>query len=69
MESPPSLGLRTLNIVPIVEGLIFYQSTCLEFRYEDGKVLVTQSHLTCGSASTHCVPNLNLIKDKFNMLF
>ena len=69
MELPPSLGQGTINIAPFMEGLIFYQSTCLEFRYRDGKVLDTQPHLTCGSVSTHCVPNLNLTKGKFNMLF
>ena len=69
MESPLSLGLRTLNIAPFVEGLIFYQGMCLGFRYEDEKVLGTQSHPTHGSASTHCIPNINLIKENFNMLF
>jgi len=59
MKSPPSLGLRTKNIAPFV-GLIFYQSTCPEFRYEDGKLLGTQPHLTRRSASTHYVPNINL---------
>ena len=39
MESPPRLGLRTINIVFFVEGLIYYQSMYLEFRYGDGKVL------------------------------
>ena len=69
MELSLSLGLRTLNIAPFVEGLIFYRGMCLEFRYEDEKVLGTQSHPTHGSASTHCIPNINLIKDNFNMLF
>ena len=69
MESPSSLGLRTINIAPFVEGLIFYQSRCLEFKYRDGKVLGTQPYPTSGSASTHCVLNLNLIKSNFNMLF
>ena len=46
-----------------------YQSMCLEFSYGDGKVLGTQLHSTRGSASTHCVPNLNLIKGIFTMLF
>ena len=32
MESPPSLGLGTINIVPFVKGLIFYQSMCPKFR-------------------------------------
>ena len=41
MESPPRLGLRTIYIVPFMEGLIYYQSTCLEFRYGDRKVLGT----------------------------
>ena len=40
-----------------------------KFRYGEGKVLGTQPHLTCESASTHYVPSLNLIKGKFNMLF
>ena len=42
MESPPRLGLGTIYIVPFMERQIYYQSTCLEFRYEDGKVLGTQ---------------------------
>ena len=46
-----------------------YQNTCLKFRYEDEKVLGTQPHMTRGSASTHCVPSLNLVKGVFNMLF
>ena len=45
MKSPPRLGLGTINIVPFVEGLIYYQSTCLEFRYGDGKVLEFRSRL------------------------
>ena len=69
MKSPPSLGLATINIAPFRGMTDLYQSTCLEFRYGDGKVLGTQPHLTCGSASTHCVPILDLIKGKFNMLF
>ena len=69
MKLPLSLALGTINIAPFVEGLIFYQGMCLEFRYEDEKVLGTQSHPTRRSASTHCVPNINLIKDNFNMLF
>ena len=48
-----------------MEGLIFYQSTYPEFRYEDEKVLRIQPHPTRASASTHCVPNLNLIKGRF----
>jgi len=69
MESPPNLDLGTINMAPFVEGLIFYQSLCPEFRYGDRKVLSTQSHPTHKSTSTHCVPNINLIKDNFNMLF
>ena len=42
MESPPRLGLGTIYIVPFMERQIYYQSMCLEFRYEDGKVLGTQ---------------------------
>ena len=41
MESPPRLGLRTIYKVPFMERLIYYQSTCLEFRYGDRKVLGT----------------------------
>ena len=63
MESPPSLGLGTINIVPFCGTTDLYQTTCLEFRYEDGKVLDTQPHPTHGSTSTRCVPSLNLIKD------
>ena len=55
MESPPRLGLGTINIAPFVEGLIYYQSTCLEFRYGEGKMLDTQPHPTCESTSTHYV--------------
>ena len=39
IESPPRSGLATINIAPFVEGLIYYQSTCPEFKYGDGKVL------------------------------
>ena len=72
MESLPNLSLEIINIASFVEGLIFYQSTSPEFKYGDGKVLSTQPHPTLPlivSTSTHCVPNLNLIKSKFNMLF
>ena len=69
MESPPRLGLRTINIALFMEGLIFYQSTCLEFKYGDRKVLDTQPHPTHGSASIHYAPSLNLFKDRFNILF
>ena len=62
MESPPRLGLRTINIAPFMEGLIFYQSMCPKFRYEDGKVLDTQPHPICGSASTHCAQVLISLK-------
>jgi len=41
MESPPRLGLRTINIASFVEGLFYYQSMYLEFRYGNGKVLDT----------------------------
>ena len=68
MESPPRLGLRTIKITPFMEGLIYYQSMCLEFRYEDGKVLNTQPYLTCGLASTHCILRLNPIKSTFNIV-
>ena len=40
-----------------------------EFRYDFGKVLGTQNHPTYGSASTHCVLLLNLIKGIFNIAF
>ena len=69
MESPPSLGLETINIAPFHGKTNLYQSTCLEFRYKDGKVLGTQPHQTRGSISIHYVPSLNLIKGLFNMLF
>ena len=68
MESPPSLGLGTINIVSFVEGLILYHSSCPEFRYGDRKVLGIQPRPTRRSASTRCVPSLNLIKGIFNML-
>jgi len=44
----------------------FYQSTCLEFRDGDVKVLGSQPHLTCGPISTYCVPYPNSIKRPFN---
>ena len=69
MESPPRLGLGTINIAFFVEWLIYYQSMCQEFRYGNGKILGTQPHPTSGSTSTHCVPNPNLIKRSSNMLF
>ena len=69
MESPPNLSLGTINIAYFVKELILYQSTCPELKYGDGKVLGTQPHPTFGLTSTHCVPNLNLIKSKFTMLF
>ena len=50
-----------------MEGLIYYQSMCLEFRYRDGKVLGTQPHPNHGSASIYCVLHLNLIKVIFNI--
>ena len=50
-----------------MKGLIYYRSTCPEFRYGDGKVLGTQPHPSHGSASTHCVLRLNLIKSTFNI--
>ena len=46
MELPPTLGLGTINIVPLVEGLIFYHIMCPEFRFGDGKVLSIQPDLT-----------------------
>ena len=69
MESPPNLGIRTINMTPFVEGLIFDQNRCPKFSYGDKKVLGTQSHLTRGSTSTYCVPNINFIKENFNMSF
>ena len=39
-----------------------------EFRYGDGKVLGTQPHPTHGSASSHYVLCLNLIKGPFNIV-
>ena len=68
MELLPRLGLGTICIAPFMEGFIYYQSTCPEFRYGDGKVLGTQPHPTHGSASTQCVLRLNLIKDIFNIV-
>ena len=64
IESPPKLGLGTINIVPFMERPIYYQSTCLKFRYGDEKVLGIQPHPTHGSTSTHCVLRFNLIKVK-----
>ena len=68
MEFLPRLGLGTICIVPFMEGFIYYQSTCPEFRCRDGKVLGTQPHLTHRSASTQCVLRLNLIKDILNIV-
>ena len=68
MESPPKLGLGTINTVPSMEGLVYYQSTCPKFRYGDKKVLDTQPYLTHESASTHCVLRLNLITGIFNIV-
>ena len=67
MELPPRLGLGTINIAPFMEGLVYYQSTCPEFRYGDGKVLGTQPYLTRGSVSIHCVLHFNFIKGTFNI--
>ena len=39
MESPPSLHLETINIVPFHGRTNLYQSMCSEFKYGDGKVL------------------------------
>ena len=55
-------------LAPFMEGLIYYQSTCPEFRYEDGNVLGYQPHPTHGSAFTLCVLRLNLIKDTLNIV-
>ena len=67
MDLAPTLCLRSINIVPFMEGLIYYRSTCPEFRSRDRKVLGTQSYLIHGSVSTHCVLHFNLIKDIFNI--
>ena len=69
MDSTLRLGLGTINIMPLMEGLVYYKSTCSEFRYGDGKALCTQLHPTRRLASTHCVPNPNPIKGSSNMLF
>ena len=68
MELLPRLGLGPINIAPFMERLIYYQSTCSEFRYGDEKVLDTQPYLTRRSASTHCILHLNLIKGTFNIV-
>ena len=39
-----------------------------EFKYRDGNVLDTQPYLTRGLTSTHCIPHLNPIKGKFNIV-
>ena len=52
-----------------MEGLIYYQSTCPEFRYGNRKVLGTQPHPTRGLASSHYILRLNLIKRIFNTAF
>ena len=38
-----------------------------KFRYDFGKALGTQNRSTYGSASTHCVLRLNLIKGVLNI--
>ena len=68
MELLPRLGLGPINIAPFMEWLIYYQSTCSEFRYGDEKVLDTQPYLTRRSASTRCILHLNLIKGTFNIV-
>ena len=64
IESPLRLDLETINIVSFMKRQIYYQSTCLKFRYGDEKVLGIQLHPTHGSTSTHCVLRFNLIKVK-----
>ena len=68
MESPPRLGLGTIYITPFMKWLIYYQSTCLKFRYGDEKMLGTQPHQTRGSTFTHCVLHFNPIKGTFNIV-
>ena len=68
MKLLPRLGLGTIYIAPFMEGLIYYQCTCPEFKYGYGKVLGTQPYLTCWSAFTHCILRLNLIKGTFNIV-
>jgi len=63
------MGLGTMCVMPFYGRIDLYQSSCPEFRYEDGKVLGIEPYLTHRSASTHCVSNPNPIKGSFNMLF
>jgi len=67
MELPPRVGLGAISIASFMEGLIYCQSICPEFRYRDGKMLGTQPHPNHGLASIHCVLHLNLIKVIFNI--
>ena len=69
MELPSRLSLGTINIVPFVEGLIYYQSMYPDFRHGDRKVLGTQPHPTLRSASTYCFLCLNLIKRHIQNLY
>ena len=69
MGSPPSLDLGATNITPFMVGLFFTRACVWSLVMGMGRFLGTQLHSTRGSASTHYVPNLNLIKGIFNMLF
>ena len=69
MKSSLILVLRTMNTTFFCGMTDLYYSTYPKFRYGNRKMLSIQLHLTCGSASTHCVPSFNLIKSIFNMLF
>ena len=63
----PRLSLRTIYIALFMEGLILLPEYGFGVQVRLGKVLGTQDCLTHGSASTHCVLCLNLVKGKFNI--
>ena len=68
MELPPRLGLGTINIVPLCGRTSLTTRVWVRnLGLGDRKVLGTQPHPTRGSASSHCVLHLDLIKDSFNI--
>ena len=67
MKLLPKLGLGTIYIAPLCKGLILLEHVSENLGMGMGrKVLGTQPHPTSRSASTYCVPNLNLIKRSSN---
>ena len=68
MKSPLRLSLGTITQHPFMEGLILLPKYGLGVQVQFGKVLGTHDCPTLGSASTHCVLRLNLIKGMFNIV-